>query len=257
MYLPEKDWEVHISVCSLSAEAWGRATVSLCGPTKSGFFVYYRLVSLVHASPIWLSHLGVWGTHLSDEVLEVARCWVQIICSSERSRGVVSSLPIIIMVSGVGFIMRVYLRLSHPFWCKYFLICPKCFSASFWISSRRFFSMYRYRFGVSVGGGEFWRLLCHHFGLEFLSRWTLSQIYKGKIILFGEVYQKFKEKLITILFKFFQSWRRRKHFPTHFTSQHYPDSKTRRGPYKERKSQAKITAEHGCNSLNKMLANQS
>ena len=140
MYLPEKDWEVHISVCSLSAEAWGRATVSLCGPTKSGFFVYYRLVSLVHASPIWLSHLGVWGTHLSDEVLEVARCWVQIICSSERSRGVVSSLPIIIMVSGVGFIMRVYLRLSHPFWCKYFLICPKCFSASFWISSRRFFS---------------------------------------------------------------------------------------------------------------------
>ena len=96
-----------------------------------------------------------------------ARCVIQTLFSSRRSweLGVPSQLygP----VPGVGFVVRVCLSLSYPFWyCEYFLICLICksHSGSFWISLRGTCPLVSCTFSASMEGGRFKSLLYCHLG---------------------------------------------------------------------------------------------
>ena len=83
---------------------------------------------------------GYLGDHFSGGNLKSwnTRCWIQAVHSSGRTWKLWVASPLYVTVLGVGFMAKVYLSLSYPFQCGYFLIYPICSycSAIFWISSR-------------------------------------------------------------------------------------------------------------------------
>lgn len=69
---------------------------------------------------------------------------------------------------GVRLMAMLCLSLSDPFYYRYFpsgWMC-RCRSTSFWIFRRGSCSVYICIFGMSMGGGKFRSLLCHHLGPE-------------------------------------------------------------------------------------------
>ena len=121
--------------------------------------------------PYTFSGLGVLGACSTCGSLKSwgIRCGIQTLHSPGRSWELEDPPRLYGSVPGVGFIVRECLSLSYTLqcgWCGYFLICPVCrsCSASFQISCRENCSVCSYRSvcPMSMGGGEFRSLLCHH-----------------------------------------------------------------------------------------------
>lgn len=132
-------------------------------PSNNCSSVHYGLVGCVRASPTgfqcWCS-----GAHLLGVGLKSwgVRCEVQTPCSSGRSSGLcVPSWPLVIVAAVIyGEIMSQPL-LSISVWAfSHVLMCRSCMSR-FWVSFKGNYSVFSYRYGVSVGGGDF-RILLHH-----------------------------------------------------------------------------------------------
>lgn len=127
----------------------------------SSFYLFWFYGTHEH-KPFWLSELGNLGASLKNWC---ARCEIQALTpQGEWSRGF---LLIAWCYVRVGFIVGVCLTLSFSV-CFYFLSHPvyRNHWILFWISVRGCCSTYSCVFGPSVGGGKFWRLLCHHLVLS-------------------------------------------------------------------------------------------
>ena len=102
-------------------------------------------------------------------------------------------------VLGFGLMVRGCLRLSHLFRCGYCLICLVCRSrlASFWIFLWGNFSVCSCTFGVSVGGGTFRSLWCHHLGpsLGYNYALRLKDITRLFTVIFSRVYSGVFQRL--------------------------------------------------------------
>lgn len=87
-------------------------------------------------------------------------------------------LPVWVTTPRVGFMVRLCISFSYLFWCGIFLICSmwRSHSASFWISFRGNCPVCIAVDSVSMGRGEFRRLLHCPLELERLSLELLSNL---------------------------------------------------------------------------------
>lgn len=117
----------------------------------------------------WLSELGLLEVYPLGGSLKIwgTRCVAQNLGFSGRSWNLRVPSYCMFIVSRLGFMARVFLSLSYPFWCCYFLSHLKCsrHSTCFWIFLRGNCSICSYTVGVCMGGRQFTSLLC--LGLDF------------------------------------------------------------------------------------------
>lgn len=108
--------------------------------------MFCGLVTQVHILKVGVSELGFKSSTPQEEAWSL------------------SSFLIVGRHAGVVYMVRLCLSLSYRFRCGCFHIClmwRNC-SARFVVSFRENCSIRSYRFAVSLSGGEFRILLCHH-----------------------------------------------------------------------------------------------